>query len=299
MRAVLVFCEGRQDVPFVARSLGVHAGCGWMQRKVAQLPTPFGAGGPLTRGLVARRLELRGVGDRSLQAASHAQPPSFEAFVWSEATDTLYVVTLCTGQDHKAAVTHLLSDLDAVMAAEPPGAYDVTQYAAAFLFDADHEGVDETMRVFRERFAPHFGDLSALSPDAWLGSTTVPVGCFVFHQEGSHTGTLEDHLAPMVRSAWPQRYADAEQYIDRHKQPTDAVSRKEAERQKAIITTAGQFNHPGDPLSVIVGDRKTGLPRSVFEASAPSEALADFLTGAPWRAGEAPDMASAQGAGSE
>ena len=40
-----------------------------------------------------------------------------------------------------------------------------------------------------------------------MSETTVPVGCFVFHRSATdETGTLEDHLAPMAASAWPQRY---------------------------------------------------------------------------------------------
>jgi hypothetical protein len=58
------------------------------------------------------------------------------------------------------------------------------------------------------------------------------------------------------------------------------VSTGEAERLKAIITVSGQFDHPGDPLSIVIG--RNGLPRAQFETSVLSAELADFLTGTPW-----------------
>jgi hypothetical protein len=60
------------------------------------------------------------------------------------------------------------------------------------------------------------------------------------------------------------------------------VSTGEAERLKAIITVSGQFDHPGDPLSIVIG--RNGLPRAQFETSVLSAELADFLTGTPWTA---------------
>ena len=116
-----------------------------------------------------------------------------------------------------------------------------------------------------------------------MTQTAVPVGLFVFHRSTQEpTGTIEDHLAPMVARAWPERHAEASRFIDQNRGEEDEVSRSESERLKAIITVAGQFNCPGDPMSIIIG--RNGLPRAQFEASPPSAELADFLTRAPWSA---------------
>ena len=73
--------------------------------------------------------------------------------------------------------------------------------------------------------------LGSLEHGKWLAETTVPVGCFVFHKANEDpTGTIEDHLAPMVKMAWPERYAEAEGFVDDNKDATDKVSDKEAER---------------------------------------------------------------------
>ena len=164
---------------------------------------------------------------------------------------------------------------------EPPGTFEVSEYAVAFLFDANGEGVTPTLAGFRDRYGAHFGDLTNIEHGVWVDSTTVPVGCFVFHKgDGDQAGTMDDHLAPMVQLAWPGRYAEAERYIDDNRDDGDKVSNSEAERLKAIITVTGQFNHPGDPMSVIIG--RTGLPSEQFDASPICAELAGFLAQTPW-----------------
>ena len=71
-----------------------------------------------------------------------------------------------------------------------------------------------------------------------------------FERQAIDNLTLEDHLAPMAASAWPERYAGAERFVDDNRDAGDKVSTREAERLKAIITVTGQFDNPGDPLSI-------------------------------------------------
>ena len=107
------------------------------------------------------------------------------------------------------------------------------------------------------------------------------MGFFVFRKSAQEeTGTLENHLAPMAESAWPDRYGKARKFIDTNMDAEDKVSSKDAERLKAIITATGQFNHPGDPMSIIIG--RGGLPKEQFETSPLSRELVDFLTRTPW-----------------
>ena len=281
MKAVLVFCEGRHDVVFAQRSLGTHGDCAWVDRPVGELPSPFGRGRAAAKGLIARRLERHALEDHPLRAALHLPPPSFESVVENSATETMFVLVRAHGQDQPDAVLRLLQDLRDTITEQPAGTFDVSRYAIAFLFDADEEGVASTLAALRGRYGTHFGDLSNLEHDKWLGDTTVPVGCFVFHRSAQDPkGTIEDHLAPMVERAWPERYAGAERFVDDNRQGGDKVSGKEAERLKAIITVSGQFDHPGDPMSIVI-DRKS-LPGEQFEASPLSAELAGFLARTPW-----------------
>ena len=280
MKAVLVFCEGYHDVVFTQRSLGAHGGCEWVGSSIGELTTPFGRNEVARKGFVAMRLEHHALEDRTIRAAAHPPPPCFESIVENAATRTMFFMVRAHGNVQTEPVLDLLRSLDDTID-QPPGTFEVSEYAAAFLYDANGEGVMATLAGFRDRYGAHFGDLSNLEHGEWVADTTVPVGCFVFHRSvHEQTGTIEDHLAPMVERAWPDRYPEAERFLEENRDDDDEVSSNEAERLKAIITVTGQFDHPGDPMSIIIG--RTGIPPVQFEASPMSAELAEFLTRTPW-----------------
>ena len=282
MKAVLVFCEGRHDIVFARRSLGAHGGCEWVGSSIGQLPSPFGGNRVAKRGLIATRRDKEPIEDLTLQAATHAPLPCFESVVQNTETDTIFFMVRAHGKDQSAPILDLLCDLDLTVGQEPAGTFDVSEYAAAFLFDANGEGMTSTLADFRTRYSSYFGDLSNIENGGWLTETSIPVGCFVFHKSAQDpTGTVENHLAPMTKCAWPNRYAVAERFIENSRDANDKVSSKEAERLKAIITATGQFDHPGDPMSVIID--RNGIPHAQFEQSLVSAEIARFLTQTPWK----------------
>ena len=285
MRAVLVFCEGHHDVVFAQRSLGTHAGCEWVGTPIGKLPTPFGRNAVARKGFIGGLLERHAREDRPVRAAAHPPLPGFESILENTATRTMFFMIRAQGKTQCEPVVNLLRTLDDTIN-QPPGTFDVSEYAAAFLFDANGEGVNATLEGFRDRYGKHFGDLSKLEHGEWVTDTTVPVGCFVFHKSAQDpTGTIENHLAPMVKGAWPVRFSEAERFVDDTVKDGDRVSGRESERLKAIITVTGQFNHPGDPMSIIIG--RNGIPDAAFEGAQTSAELTAFLTGIPWS--EVPD----------
>ena len=282
MKAVLVLCEGLHDIVFVQRSLGAVAGCRWMEDRIRELPSPFGAiPGTSREGLVARRIErnVRAVEDLTLWSAAHPQPPQYQHPVFDGRTDTIFLPVSTNGKDQVSAVVNFLEDVDVAMSV---GGVVISEYAAAFLFDADAAGLTATLEEFRVHYRSHFGDLSEAGHAKWVATATCPLGVFVFHRTAEdETGTLEDHLAPMVSAAWPDKYASARGFIDDNRQPGDEVSRSDATRLKAIVTSAGQFDHPGAPLSSMIA--RDGIPEEQFGTSPMSRALVAFLQGVPWR----------------
>ena len=279
MKAVLVICEGRHDVVFVQRSLGAVAGCRWMEEHIKELPSPFGTiPGISKKGLIARRFE-RDVDDLTLRSVEYPPLPQFHSPVFDESADIIFLPVRANGKTQVAAVIDLLEGVEASMGV---GGVDVSEYAVAFLFDADAIGRTATLEAFRDGYGEHFGGLSEPRHSKWVATATCPVGVFVFHRtEADETGTLEDHLAPMVESDQPDRYAIARGFIDDNRKPGDEVSRNDAARLKAVITSAGQFKHPGKSLSTMIA--RGGLPEDQFKTSPMSRALVDFLQGTPWR----------------
>ena len=290
MKAVLVFCEGRHDVVFVQRSLGALSDCEWVDKRISELPSPFGIGKTTAKGLIARRIERHSLENPTLQEAAHSPLPCFESVVENNALGTMYFLVRVHGCDRQGAILDLLEDLRTTITEEAAGTYDVSEYAAAFLFDADTEGLTATLTKFRDRYTAFFEDLSSLEHSQWASEATVPVGCFVFHGgDQDETGTLEDHLAPMAEAAWPNQYAEARNFIDDNKTANDKVSTNNVKRLKAIITVTGQFNHPGDPMSIIIA--RSGLSADSFKTSQLSQALVGFLTEIPWKGSQSRNAA--------
>ena len=282
MRAVFVFCEGRHDVVFVQRSLNALGGCRYVKKAITEFPSPFGRGRTTKQGLLATRLTEYDLEELTLTAAAVSRLPCFEAALENRKSKTIFFPVRIGGQDHTEPVLDLLHDLGVAFQPGLAEDYEVTRYAVAFLVDADEDGVEGKLALFRKRYADEFGDLSGAGHGKWLVETAVPVGCFVFHRSSDDpAGTLEDHLEPMAKEAWPQRYEEARRFIDDGRGPADEVSRNKAELVKARITVSGQFDHPGDPMTQIIRDKR--LPDSQFQKSALSRALTDFLKGTPWK----------------
>lgn len=281
MRAVLVFCEGKHDVVFVERSLGACEGCQRLEGPIRELPSPFGPsdkGGPVPSGLIATRLgNLKNIEDISLRE-DYPPTPRFETIVRNPTMDVVYVLVRAGGKNKSKPVLDLMDHVDSTFRI---GGFDVKEHAAAFLFDADDEGLAATVARFQREYGDYFGGLAQATHASWTTASSIPVGVYIFHKGNSKkTGTLDDHIAPMVESAWPRRYGSARRYIDRNRKPEDAVSGNDAKRLKAIITAAAQFDHPGRPSSTVVA--RNGLPKREFETSPASAALAAFLAATPW-----------------
>ena len=286
MKAVLVFCEGTSDVVFVERSLGALGGYKRLQSSIKDLPSPFGADKSLPKGFIATRLAERAFEDFSLRDP-YPPSPQFESAVQSVARDRMFLLIRTGGKAQARAILKLVQHVGALMS---EGEFDVTEHGAAFLFDANAEGVGATLEKFRKAYGTHFGGLVNAEHGRWTRTNSIPVGVYIFHKGAQETGTLEDHLEPMVKSECPKRYANALRFIDDNRKPDDAASRNDATRLKAIITAAGQFSHPGRPLATMIAHN--GLPNVQFEESAASQGLVEFLEATPWNAPpEAADVA--------
>jgi hypothetical protein len=281
MKAVFVFCEGAHDVKFAARSLGGVATATWVGDPIKELPSPLGPipdpdnpKRPKLKSLIAERYAERSLDEMSLQAASHAPPPAFEAIVRDGTT--LFVLLRCAGDTAAASVMKLLSDMTAVLT--PAFGTDVKQIAAAFLFDAD-ASVATREALFEASYQPILGPAPGPKHGAWVLGKDFPVGLHVFHDAATQQGTLEEILAPLVELEWSTRWHAASAYLTSHAGVGDPVSKKPAERLKAQINITGQFVAPGDPMSEVIG--RNGLSASHFDG-AHSKALVAFLQGVPW-----------------
>lgn len=279
MKAVLVICEGLHDAIFVQRSLGAVAGCKWFPGAIRELPSPFGSVPQRSlNGLIATRM-ARDVEGLTLRETVYPVLPHFESAVIDEGKGTLFVQVRAGGDSQADAVTDLLEDIDASLGAGP---MDIAEYAVAFLFDADEDGLSKRVGAFRNAYQRHFGSFLTNADHArWLNAATCHVGVYVVHRSPEDpVGTLEDHLAPMAAAAWPDHYGSARDFIDHNRRDDDAASRNDADCLKAVITSAVQFEHPGASLSKAIA--RGGIPSAQFERCRLSRDLVRFLQAVPW-----------------
>lgn len=275
MRAVLVFCEGRHDVVFVKRSLVAVAGGKPFEKKVRDLPAPFGSSGA-GPGFIRQLYAKRDLEDRQLAAAAHARPPTFEAVVTLPGDGTLCLLIGCGGDSKAPGNVDVVKKVATLVTTyqEPSG---VDEVAFAFVFDADDAGLQARERSFASAYAECLGGQST-GHAGWARGELGPVGLFVFHDPSTLEGTLEDALAPMVCEAWSERWYAAGDYLSAHAHEADPI-RKASKYKKAQISVTGQFLCPGDPMAKVIDSER--LPRETFTGPV-SQALVDFLRAVPW-----------------
>lgn len=285
MRAVFVFCEGNHDVTFVVRSLGQLPNATWIGDPIGKLPSPLGPvpdpmnpAKPKVESLIARRYSNRSLDELRLQAAAHAPLPAFEAIV--RANNTLYVLIRCHGDGAAQAAIGLVDDVNALLS--PAFGTDVKEIAAAFVFDAD-ESLSQRESTFASEYNALLQGISAPTHGNWVKGAHR-VGLYVFHDQASKSGSLEELVAPLVEAEWGARWVAAGAYLSNNVHPTDPVKIKRSEWLKAQINVTGQFLFPGDPMSIVISKpkgTKPGLSDAHFRGTE-SQSLASFLSGVPW-----------------
>lgn len=189
----------------------------------------------------------------------------------------MFLLVSVGGKDKTQQALQLMKYVDATMESDE---FDVKEHAVAFLFDADEDGLAATVAEFRCRYGAYVSGIADVEHCQWRQAETSPVGLYVFHGGPAKTGTIEHDLAPMAQAAWPSRYTAAERFVANHSAAGDAVLRSDGRRLKAVMTAAGQFDHPGRPLSTVIG--RNGLPKALFASSPACIALVDFLRATPW-----------------
>jgi len=274
-RAVLVFCEGRHDVIFVQRVLGQVGGLHYFEGKVSELPTPLGTDSRSKSVILNRYSADRS--DLALSATNRSPRPTFESVLYQEKASSPLYVLLNRGTDtFKKPAQDLVDDLTQNVAPD----FVLKSWAVAILVDADDYGEKARAEKLLGEMDKWESGPKGLRHGTWSSAPFGPIGLFVFSRKEDGKGTLDDHLVEIFRQHSSGPIAGAESYIDQHRRDSHPVSKKPADRLKAIMTAAGQLKTPGHPLSVVIS-RSGDLPASAFDTPLARE-LTTFLLSVPW-----------------
>ena len=299
MKAVLIICEGRSDIAFVRRSLKALASCKEFDGGIGDLPTPFGTipstsksgttleeGYISQKGVIARHIEMcskdKPMDDRRLSGAASLSPPQFDAAIWNKEENVIYLFVNAGGRDQHNGVIKLLEKVDdSISIINQALDLDIKEYATSFLFDANYIGKIKVIEDFVGSYHDYFGCLSDVDHKCWTQSKRCPVGLYIFCDEAGK-GALENYIVKMTQSIWPERHKGAGDFICQNKKHGDKVSKTETNKLKAIITSVGQFNFPGDSLFSVINDGSKGIPDERFRKLPACKDLVNFFQNVPW-----------------
>jgi hypothetical protein len=155
----------------------------------------------------------------------------------------------------------------------------IESWDAAFILDADEEGV-EKRRLDCFTWLEQEKLIAAIpEKEAWARSPRYSIGCFVVHGPDSDQGSIEDHWIPIADAAVGDRMRDARSFVQMHQKPESKVL-KPGRVGKATLTIAGQIDHPGDSLAVILRETKWAKDHEVVSSTIGQE-LVQFLQSVP------------------
>ncbi|MBF0428274.1 MAG: hypothetical protein HQL94_05075, partial [Magnetococcales bacterium] len=142
---------------------------------------------------------------------------------------------------------------------EYPGC-EITAISTLFIYDADARGVQETIRLWNERYFHFSFDLEiSQNHSRWIDIKDHRIGIFVFTGPDGNQGTLEDNLIEIFRSNSGTLLGDAENLLDQYfhgKSENEDELVYLTKKKKGILTICGQTEkkNAGYALSVVVRD---------------------------------------------
>ncbi len=247
MRLVFLFCEGAQDIALLRRLLLCSPGAKESTRAIKDYPQPFN-----DFWMSQLKEVVAGAAKRPAEHRGKLVPPWLE--VAYETNDALYLLFDMGGKDQRPKIAEMLKDWKLLLDSPFGGPIDVEDWATIMVVDADDEGVDariqDVFAWFKEqgllRELP-----AALANPHWEPCDGYSLGGLVVHSPESDRGAVEDIWLPLARTKVADRILGAEEFIDKHQIEKSKVT-KAGWRRKALLTIAGQIEHPNDSLAVIL-----------------------------------------------
>jgi len=129
------------------------------------------------------------------------------------------------------------------------------KYAILFFFDADDLGIQGRLDYFINEYKDFFNDtLAGLQVETWKTIRNIPIGLFVFSNEGSDKGTLEDSLIHLFNKHRSKLVNDSYDLLNEHSDHLDTTISQKAKKVKSVLTICGQNDrkNAGSSLAVII-----------------------------------------------
>lgn len=267
------FCEGPHDVAFLKKILRIGMGFSKLEVVFSNLPSPF-------HNMYIQTIKKHAAKDLSLDMAHKFFLPD----VILKKDNNIVIIYNSGGKTNYDKVKILLESYLTLQPQAKTFAGVEQDYIVSdkyvFFYDADDLGINTIVSEVSNNFTNvgkfNFIESTFIKSDISDCAYISDNKAVYTWGENSNEGTLEDIIYPMYES-------DQSILIDQAKDAIDSMFNWEttipqlAKRKKSIITTMGQKQKPGLPMSVILSETKL-IKKETWRTHEKTRDIINFLT---------------------
>lgn len=218
MKIVFTMCEGPHDVAFLSRLLS-SAGYQPYKKKVKDFPAPLGR----WLGKSATKLSIQDLNVDKVYQELNALLPA--AALWSDERHHMILLYSMCGDsqvEKRKVLVETLKEWSVAPVDEKEFSLSEesgNEYGLVVVYDADEKGIDARLKEIRTELSDTFPyvDHIVSNGDVVTDETNVKLGAYIFSEEESGKGTLENILHPLMKQDNEDIFNDAESFLMKHK----------------------------------------------------------------------------------
>lgn len=269
MKTTIILCEGPHDTAFLSKILKSN-GYSTFGSTISKYPDYL-------RNFIANRVVLNSVDDLNLSELRTGGKviPSF-ALKRAE-TDHLFLIFSLKGDSTKVVRQEIIRGFDVLFDERIAGEFmNGEELSIVFVYDADNAGIlkreEETSKDLKS-----FLELREfeIHNESYVSVRNVRYGLYVFHDENTDTGRLENMILPLIREDHEDLYKDVCGIIERVTE-YNGYTKSVKHPDKASIGMMGQLDKEGAPMAAII-DQSILITKEKILANKQCQRLYKFL----------------------
>ncbi len=274
MKIILFFAEGPHDIAFI--KLALNYGCNLSvcnQQKINSFPAPLNM-------IFNQLIKEHFYDDWSLDMAHKFLLPDHVLI----SSDGNYIFLFNTGGMSKySVVKKLISRI--IYQLNHGGThsdFSINDMKIIFTYDADYRGEKDTIEEVKKNIFPikvkdcDFDEIDHNSDENILLNLPCPNIYYYIWRDSNGFGTLEDVLLPIYKLSCQNLLENTKKFIDENfsedfvfdpnKKSKHDIAKK-ADKNKALITIAGQGKKASKPATAIINDNVLGTKTNFIQSS--------------------------------
>lgn len=234
-KIISILCEGPHDVAFITKILKSNGFTNNEKLKLSEYPTPINK-------LLINEATNTKVEDLNIQEVRQSLLPSSTL----QRDESIYLFLFSLGGDSKkAARTDYLKKLSDFIPREE-GEIDPfpdIELGLIYFFDADDKGITSRVQKINDEIKSVINNFELKENNQIVTFKRFKIGCYIFADEETEKGNLENIVLPIMKHQNEQIFDDAEKFLDQHFSKDRCKSKYD--KSKSIIGLCGQLQKSG------------------------------------------------------